>query len=62
MEYLDGETLAARLARGKLPVDPTLQYGIQIADALAAAQRPVSSTDPVPGRRAATSPSGSLSS
>src|SRR5215207_8724626 len=37
MEYLDGETLAARLARGKLPLDQALQYGIQIADALAAA-------------------------
>ena len=39
MEYLDGETLAARLARGKLPVDQALQYGIQIADALAAAHK-----------------------
>jgi eukaryotic-like serine/threonine-protein kinase len=39
MEYLDGETLAARLARGKLPLDQALQYGIQIADALAAAHR-----------------------
>jgi len=32
MEFLDGETLAARLARGKLPFDTTLQYGIQITD------------------------------
>jgi hypothetical protein len=39
MEYVDGETLAARLARGKLPFDQALQYGIQIADALAAAHR-----------------------
>ena len=39
MEYLDGETLAARLARGKLPVDQALQYGIQTADALAAAHK-----------------------
>jgi eukaryotic-like serine/threonine-protein kinase len=39
MEYLDGETLAARLARGKLPLDQALQCGIQIADALAAAHR-----------------------
>jgi eukaryotic-like serine/threonine-protein kinase len=39
MEYLDGETLAQRLARGRLPVDQALQYGLQIADALAAAHR-----------------------
>ena len=39
MEFLDGETLAARLARGKLPLDQALQYGIQIADALAAAHK-----------------------
>ena len=39
MEYLAGETLAARLARGKLPLDQALQYGIQIADALAAAHK-----------------------
>jgi eukaryotic-like serine/threonine-protein kinase len=34
MEYLDGETLAERLARGPLPLDQTLRYAIQIADAL----------------------------
>ena len=34
MEYLEGETLAARLARGKLPLDQALHYGIQIADGL----------------------------
>jgi eukaryotic-like serine/threonine-protein kinase len=39
MEYLEGQTLAARLTRGKLPLDQALQYGIQIADALAAAHR-----------------------
>jgi serine/threonine protein kinase len=34
MEYLEGETLAKRLNRGPLPVEETLRYGIQIADAL----------------------------
>src|SRR5271154_5085168 len=37
MELCDGETLAARLKRGKLSVEDTLHYGVQIADALAAA-------------------------
>jgi len=39
MEYLDGETLAARIERGALPVDPVLRYGAEIASALAAAHR-----------------------
>jgi eukaryotic-like serine/threonine-protein kinase len=39
MEYVDGETLAARLVRGKLPLDQALQIGIQIADALAGAHK-----------------------
>ena len=39
MEYLDGETLRGRLARGKLPLDQALQYGTQIVDGLAAAHR-----------------------
>ena len=37
MELCEGETLAARLTRGKLSIDDTLRYGQQIADALAAA-------------------------
>jgi len=37
MELCEGETLAARLKRGKLSIDDTLRYGQQIADALAAA-------------------------
>ena len=37
MELLEGETLAARLKRGKLSVDDTRRYGAQIANALAAA-------------------------
>ena len=39
MELLDGETLATRLARGALPIDQVLRYGIEIADALATAHR-----------------------
>ncbi|HYK42719.1 MAG TPA: protein kinase [Thermoanaerobaculia bacterium] len=39
MEYLEGETLAARLARGPLPLDKTLRYGIEIAGALDRAHR-----------------------
>ncbi len=37
MEYLEGETLAARLARGPLPLDEVLELGAAIAGALAAA-------------------------
>jgi serine/threonine protein kinase len=39
MEHLEGENLAQRLARGKLPLDQTLRHGIEIADALAAAHK-----------------------
>jgi serine/threonine-protein kinase len=34
MEYLEGETLAQRLAKGPLPLERVLQYAIEIADAL----------------------------
>ena len=37
LEYLEGETLTARLAPGPLPLEKTLRYGIEIADALDAA-------------------------
>lgn len=37
MEYIEGESLAACLARGALPVDEVLRYGAEIAGALAAA-------------------------
>jgi eukaryotic-like serine/threonine-protein kinase len=37
MELVEGETLGARLKRGKLPIEHTLRYGAQVADALAAA-------------------------
>src|SRR5262245_41193539 len=39
MQFLDGETLAARLARGALPRDEAIRYGSEIGDALAAAHR-----------------------
>src|SRR6266700_6731067 len=39
MEYLEGETLADRLAGGPLPLDYTLRNGIEIADALDEAHR-----------------------
>src|SRR5215510_13168937 len=34
MEYLEGETLSERLAKGPLPLEQTLRYGIEMADAL----------------------------
>src|SRR6202166_2225563 len=34
MEYLEGETLAQRLAKGPLPLERVLQFAIEIADAL----------------------------
>ena len=37
MELLDGETLAARIARGPLSIEQSLAYAIDIADALVAA-------------------------
>ncbi len=39
MEHLEGETLAARLARGPLPLDKLLRAGAEIADALDRAHR-----------------------
>ena len=39
MEYLEGETLADRLAKGPLPIDQVLRYGIEIANALDKAHR-----------------------
>ena len=39
MEYLEGETLAARLAKGPLPLGQVLQIAIEIADALDKAHR-----------------------
>jgi Tol biopolymer transport system component len=39
MQFLEGETLAQRLSRGALSIKETLDVGIQIAEALAAAHR-----------------------
>ena len=39
MEYIEGESLADRLAKGALPVNQALTYGIQVADALDKAHR-----------------------
>ncbi len=39
MEYLEGETLAARLEKGALPPDQVLRNAVQIADALDKAHR-----------------------
>ena len=39
MEHLEGETLARRLTRGKLPLVQALELGAQIADALSAAHK-----------------------
>ena len=39
MEHLAGQTLAARLAKGPLPLDEALEAGIQIADALGVAHK-----------------------
>jgi serine/threonine protein kinase/Tol biopolymer transport system component len=39
MEFLEGETLTDRLARGPLPLEQALRFGIEIADALDKAHR-----------------------
>jgi len=39
MEFLEGQTLADRLMQGPLPLEQTIRYGAQIADALAKAHK-----------------------
>jgi eukaryotic-like serine/threonine-protein kinase len=39
MEHLEGETLSDRLAKGPLPLEQTLRFGVQIAEALDKAHR-----------------------
>jgi eukaryotic-like serine/threonine-protein kinase len=39
MEYLEGETLASRLHKGKLPLEKTLEYSIEVSDALDSAHK-----------------------
>ena len=61
MEYLEGETLSARLLKGALPVEPLLRMGMEIADALDKAQRQgVIHRDPTPGNLLLTTPGVNL--
>jgi serine/threonine protein kinase len=61
MEYLEGETLADRLAKGALSLEQALQVGIQIADALAKAHRAgVVHRDLKPGNIMVTKTGGKL--
>ena len=39
MELVEGDTLAARLEKGRLRLDQALEYAIQISDALDRAHR-----------------------
>src|SRR6266567_8111661 len=39
MELLEGETLADKLAKGPLPLDQVIRYGIEIAEALEKAHK-----------------------
>src|SRR4029453_9959268 len=39
MQFLEGETLEARLKKGALPLEDAIKYAIQIADALDTAHR-----------------------
>jgi serine/threonine protein kinase/Tol biopolymer transport system component len=39
MEYLEGETLASRLAKGRLPLEQLFRYGAEIAEGLDQAHR-----------------------
>ncbi len=39
MEYLEGETLADRLAKGPLPLEQVLRYGVEICEGLEKAHR-----------------------
>ncbi len=39
MEYLEGQPLSDRLARGPLPLEQTLRYGVEISEALDRAHR-----------------------
>src|SRR5262245_1797410 len=39
IQYLEGQTMAERLARGPIPVAQAIRYGIEIADALDRAHR-----------------------
>ena len=61
MEYLEGETLAARLERGALPLAEALRIAIEIADALDQAHRAgIVHRDLKPGNVMLTKPGAKL--
>jgi eukaryotic-like serine/threonine-protein kinase len=63
MEYLEGETLAARLERGPIPIDQALKLAGEIADALDTAHRhSVTHRDLKPGNVMLTASGGPSSS
>ena len=60
MEYVEGQTLSRLISRRPLPLEQALDYGVQIASALAAAHRAgITHRDLKPGNVMVTGPEGS---